>query len=168
MTLNDMALALQFLGAKVDHNEVAGLVTASHKGVKVRFWLSDKYGVFGVAYLGGKSDPRPYVYSFDQVRQQLGLNGYVRPTTVITRALNHLGLTNRRDENLRRDFYVHGEYNAVKGQLKERVRTLVDFPSKEADALIAERWSEVRTAVSLTGNSFQLHECGGVFHYLSN
>jgi hypothetical protein len=165
-TLKDYALALQLLGAEVDVCNYSKLATAKHGKTQVRFWISDKYGLFGVGFC--QDGTMPTIYSFSQIREVLGLTGYIRPTTILTRAMKHLGLTNRRATSVQRDFYVHGEYNNAGGGLKERVRTVVDFTSKSAEKTVAEHWDELKSGLDLTGYSFKLHRCADAFSYVSN
>lgn len=158
--LKDYALALQLLGAKTEVCEYSEMVIATTKGQnKVRFWISDKYGLFGVAVLPDGSMPN--LYSFHQIREALGLTETLRPSVILIRALRAIGLDNR---GVLKDFRVHGEYSFD----HERVRTIADFYGKKSEKIVAEHWSELKGALDVSGYSFELHDCGGALHYVSN
>jgi hypothetical protein len=162
-TLKDYALALQILGARVEISQHSGMVIATHRRAQVNFWISDKYGLFGVGEAAHSEAET--IYSFQQIREILGLTGYIRSSTILTRAMKSLGLSNKRDKSsLGRDFHIHGEYNDA----RERVRTVLDFDRREAGKTVAEHWAELKGGLDLTGYSFELHDCHGAFYYVSN
>lgn len=156
-TIKNHALALELLGAKVEMSDE--LITARNGRARVSFWISDKYGLFGWSYAVDGSEGN--VYSFQQIRRALGLDLRMKASTLIIRALKKIGMTNR---GVHKSFRVYGEYS----DSRERIRTIADFYGVNNEVYILRHWDEVKGALDLTDYSFELHECAGVFHYISN
>jgi hypothetical protein len=163
---HQIGIALRALGAKkVVISD--SLVTATHHGVTVNIRLCRENIPF--VWWTGEDGEQHFGYSVRDARKALGLTGYVRPATVIIRALKEFGMTNRRGEShLSRDFFVHGAY-ASSG---ERIKTIVDFYSQEAERKIVEIWDELKPALDLTDYTWRKHETkvgdGRSFPYLTN
>jgi hypothetical protein len=155
--LQNYALALELLGAKV---EVTGRIVTARRGrARVDFLINVEDGLFG----WGNSQDGTVVtaYNFQHLRSTLGLDDQVKASTIITRALKTLGMSNR---GIRKDFYVHGEYSFD----GERIRTIVDFYDQKPERVAIEHWDELKGALDMAGHSFELHDCGGAFHYIAN
>lgn len=158
---DQIGLALKLLGVK--RVEVTGsLVVVTHKGQTVNIRLCRENIPFvwwvdstGTQHLGS---------SFDCAKTALGLNGFVRSGTILTRAMKHIGLSNSRKTVVSQDFHVHGEYNSA----RERVRTVLDFRSFEAAGKAMAAWDELRPALDLTGYAFRLKAMGGHTCYIHN
>lgn len=159
-----IGLALKFLGVR--KVEVTGsLVTATHSGITVNIRLCRD----NIPFVWWTEDGEQRLgSSVRDAVQALGVGGYVSTTTILTRAMKSLGLSNRKtDATHRQDFYVHGEYKNAGGGHKERVRTLADFRSRESGQKAADAWETLKPALDLTGYVFQLCTCGS-FYYVSN
>lgn len=155
--LQKYALALQILGAKV--TTTGKLVTAKNGRASITFMVSEEDGLFG--WGRSRQGAQTTTFTFKHMREALGLTDHLKSSTVITRALKTLGMTNR---GTIKNFCVHGEYNSA----GERIRTIADFYGLDNEKTVVEHWDELKPALDLTGHCFELHECGGTFHYVSN